>query len=858
MDTSLIGAEAVDLLSHITGQKLSQRDLTPPVIFLTALLTVLLGVMLADGTITDEEKQRWQKTINQFIPAEGNVRQFTQLLSKGVRQNQVYKKTRELLTLTAPLSESEKLLLISFGYEMSAADGEIDTREKKYLEAVAKLLGINTRSLTVLEAGFTHQGTVETAALDEVQFLLDPARFHELDTLFVKAASDMLAVLPAKPEYRGTQQHLALSYGQLKEFQKYRKQLDNLFYQVFQIVQDCNNRDFLPQALAEEVGKVSRKLQSQRFRVAVVGEFSQGKSTLLNALLGEEIQPVRAIPCSGTVTVLKYGAHKRVICRYKDKRQEEISFEQYQLKAAISEEAALGSFSDELVQSEIEEIIFEHPDLDLCRSGVEIVDSPGLNEHPDRTAITQQLLKGTDAVIFLANASRPLTQGERNLMQDLKVQLNGGRTDEPAENLFVAVNFMDLLRREKDRQDVRQRLERFVQGQNIITGENRVHFISAQATLDAILAGTEDDYLKAFQSFTQSIEKFLTVERGSLEIKQASTRISGLIQEGLDGLHQAEEILDGNVNLSEGDKQKILEQIGEASGRDVRIRRIADQLIQQSFEQANEAWDKWAEELGDRIADKSAYWSSNANEKAKIFQDYTNQFIRDISAELNNWIIQDVENGILRPNIEYLEREISQEIEAIHSSLKTLDLKIGSNLSSQIDLSLSDVGVKMNITSSIGSNNSDEGGIGFLGSLGGGGLVASALLAFTGLGLIPIALAGGAAAFGLGWLFGEDKDKVHAQLKQTVYDKSFENFNESTQEIFDKVGGHISSAFANRVEATTRIIEQAISILENLLEQQERVHQETQEQCKTDQAWISQKRQELEQVQRNIEAIIPS
>jgi uncharacterized tellurite resistance protein B-like protein len=92
MDTSLIGAEAVDLLSHITGQKLSQRDLTPPVIFLTALLTVLLGVMLADGTITDEEKQRWQKTINQFIPAEGNVRQFTQLLSKGIRQNQVYKK----------------------------------------------------------------------------------------------------------------------------------------------------------------------------------------------------------------------------------------------------------------------------------------------------------------------------------------------------------------------------------------------------------------------------------------------------------------------------------------------------------------------------------------------------------------------------------------------------------------------------------------------------------------------------------------------------------------------------------------------------------------------------------------------
>src|SRR6478672_11435550 len=415
MNTGLISSETVELLSRLTGQKLSQRDLTPSVIFIAALVTVLLGVMFADGTVTDEEKQRWQQTLNRFISSQGNVRQLAQLLSKEVRQNLVYKKTQEILTLTTPLSESEKLLLIGFAYEMSAADGEIDTREKKYLEAVAKLLQINPHYLAVLEAGFTHQGTVEPTALAEVYTLLDPAQFQELDTIFVKAASDMLAVLPAKPEHKGTQQDLALSYAQLKEFQKYRKQLSNFCYQVFQIVQDCNNHDFLPQTLAEEIGKVSQKLQSQHFRVAVVGEFSQGKSTLLNALLGEEIQPVRAIPCSGTVTVLKYGAHKRVICRYKDKQQEEISLEQYQVKAAISEEAALGSLSDELIQAKIEEIIFEHPDLDLCRSGVEIVDSPGLNEHPDRTAITQQLLKGTDAVIFLANASRPLTQGERDL-----------------------------------------------------------------------------------------------------------------------------------------------------------------------------------------------------------------------------------------------------------------------------------------------------------------------------------------------------------------------------------------------------------------------------------------------------------
>lgn len=96
MNTALVGSEAVALLSRITGQKLSQRDLTPPVIFMATLITVLMGVMLVDGTVTEEEKQRWQKTINRFIPPGGNVRQLTQLLSKGIQQHQVYKKLNEL------------------------------------------------------------------------------------------------------------------------------------------------------------------------------------------------------------------------------------------------------------------------------------------------------------------------------------------------------------------------------------------------------------------------------------------------------------------------------------------------------------------------------------------------------------------------------------------------------------------------------------------------------------------------------------------------------------------------------------------------------------------------------------------
>jgi uncharacterized tellurite resistance protein B-like protein/GTPase SAR1 family protein len=522
MDTKLVDSQAVDLLSNITGQKLSKEDVTPSVIFLAALVALLLGVIFADSQVTEEEKQKLQKTLNKFIPAEGGVRELTKLMVKGVKENLDYTKSTNLLKLTSSFSKSQKLLLLSFGYEMSAADGAIDAREKRYLEVIADWLGVKAAHLGVLEAGFSHQENVNAAALSEVKSLLDPAQFHELDTIFVKAANDILESLfpeseNQKPQQQQvsfetntneqaavsepsqipeTQQNRANYSHKLADFNQYKRQLDNLCGQLYKVIRDCCDRNLLPPTLTTEIVKISKKLQAQRFRLAVVGEFSQGKSTLLNALLQEEIQPVRAIPCSGTITVLKYGTQKRVICRYKDGREEEIALEEYKAKVSIPKEEARDHRSEQLGQSDIAEIIFEHPDLELCRNGVEILDSPGLNEHPYRTAITQQLLKNTDAAIFLTSAMHLLPQKEQELIQDVKTQLNGGKENEPAENLFILVNFMDLLDEEQDRQDVIQKLKSFVKQKNLLTSdENRIHYISAKAALKAILYQTNNEYL---------------------------------------------------------------------------------------------------------------------------------------------------------------------------------------------------------------------------------------------------------------------------------------------------------------------------------------------------------------------------
>ncbi|MEH2237728.1 dynamin family protein [Nostoc sp.] len=838
MDTSLFSSRIVNFLSWISGQRLSQRDITPQVIFLALLIVLLRDIACADGVVTEEEMQRWQTILKRFVSRE--IKQLTQLISLGMKQHQISVHSPEFLMLTHPLSHSEKLLLISLSYEMSTADGEMDSREKNYLEIVGKQLGIKSQHLAVLEAGFTHQVNVEPDALNEVHFLLDPARFQSAYPVFIQAANGILATLPGRLEQETTEQHTTQSYWKLKKYQEYRKQLANYCYQISQLIQDCKNHGILPHTLIGNIAEVSQKIKSQRFRLAVVGEFSKGKSTLLNALLGEEIQPVRAIPCSGTVTVIKYGTERRVTCRYKDGRTEEIPFDQYKLKATISKDAALEHRSDELAQSDIEEIIFENPELVLCKNGVEIVDSPGLNEHPDRTSITYKLLQDTDAVIFLTAAMSVLTEKEKELIQDMRYKLNNGSLDEPAENLFLLVNFMDMLDNEKDLHEVKTRVENFVKNDNLLinTGKSRVHYISAKLALKAIQNKYEDEYLKRFQFFTQSLENFLVLERGKVKIRHSIKEVNSLITKVLNWLAQSKDVLDGNIQLSKAAKFEIFEKIGAVSGREVKMRILGDSQKEQVAFEVYNSWQKWYGELPDTIVKKSINWSSQNSrvfEQKKILKEYRDQFIQELKAELNTWQ-QSNFDIIIKPYIEIFDSEISQQINALNTELELIDKRLNTNFSDYISHNITEVDTTL-----------------FFGTLGrwSVNLLGSMLLASTGLILFVPLFIGSINKF-TGWVDGQQDTGI----KQKIIESGLAKFAESQDKIKEQINQYISSIFESKIKSFSAVIAEAIALYENLLEQQEKAHNETLEQREAEKMWIYQKRQELEQVQKGLEVIL--
>jgi ribosome biogenesis GTPase A len=69
---------------------------------------------------------------------------------------------------------------------------------------------------------------------------------------------------------------------------------------------------------SEQIGIVSKNLWKGTFRLVVLGDLKRGKSTFLNALIGENILPSDVNPCTAILTVLRYGPSKKVAVYFKD------------------------------------------------------------------------------------------------------------------------------------------------------------------------------------------------------------------------------------------------------------------------------------------------------------------------------------------------------------------------------------------------------------------------------------------------------------------------------------------------------------------------------------------------------------
>jgi hypothetical protein len=166
--------------------------------------------------------------------------------------------------------------------------------------------------------------------------------------------------------------------------------------------------------IAAELTALDERRQLPGFRLAFVGEFNRGKSTLINRLIGRALLPVGVTPTTATITSLVAGAPEHMDVIYADGRHETRPLDGASWRDITANDVT--GVQGEETTFPFVRVTLDHPWLHAL--GMELLDTPGagdLNER--RAALVFDALSQTDAAIFLISALAPFSLTERVFLE---------------------------------------------------------------------------------------------------------------------------------------------------------------------------------------------------------------------------------------------------------------------------------------------------------------------------------------------------------------------------------------------------------------------------------------------------------
>ncbi|MEO7137292.1 MAG: dynamin family protein [Gemmatimonadales bacterium] len=189
----------------------------------------------------------------------------------------------------------------------------------------------------------------------------------------------------------------------------------------------------------------AREQLSGLFLLVIAGEFNSGKSSFINALLGERVLPEGVTPTTDRINVLRHGP--------------EVS---EQLREAYLLERT-------------------HP-AEVLRE-LNIVDTPGTNAIIRRhEELTRDFVPRSDLVLFVTSADRPFTESERGFLEQIR---------EWGKKIVFIVNKIDILTRPEERDEVIRYVRDNATG---LLGETpEIFAVSARQAQEARAEGAQAD-----------------------------------------------------------------------------------------------------------------------------------------------------------------------------------------------------------------------------------------------------------------------------------------------------------------------------------------------------------------------------
>ena len=167
---------------------------------------------------------------------------------------------------------------------------------------------------------------------------------------------------------------------------------------------------FGPDGSAEDMRhfRQAREALSGLFLLVIAGEFNSGKSSFINALLGEKVLPEGVTPTTDRINLLRQGP--------------------------------------EISENLLEAYLLERTHPASLLADLNIVDTPGTNavirEHEE---LTRDFVPRSDLVLFVTSADRPFTESERAFLEQIRAW---------GKKVVMVINKVDLLEKPEEREQV--------------------------------------------------------------------------------------------------------------------------------------------------------------------------------------------------------------------------------------------------------------------------------------------------------------------------------------------------------------------------------------------------------------------
>ena len=385
-------------------------------------------------------------------------------------------------------------------------------------------------------------------------------------------------------------------------------------------------------------------ISNDNFNIVVLGEFKRGKSTFINALLGNSLLPMDVLPETATINEIQYGEEPSVMVAYSDGHMEKGRPDYNYLKQFSARQN-----NDDI--DSIKCINIKYP-VDFLKNNITLVDTPGVSDLSEQRAeITYSYIPKANVVVFLLDACSPLKATEYSFIAEKMLPLG-------VTNIMFIANRYDYVDEDEEPDYLPELEQRLLNAFDMSTEEAKLKNITLYPlSATQALQGIEesDSELLAISGINEIRQKINTMlESGSIEQEKLvayQKRFQLILQRLIKDLEAEKRLylIDKQELEKFGEKLSVI--ISEAEGHKKSIAAYTEEAKEQIISMADKSIAHFHERLKSDVSDMlDVYQGQGFKEYVEI------QVTKRIRNNYENWL------GMYSAHIDTLLRKLEVEL----------------------------------------------------------------------------------------------------------------------------------------------------------------------------------------------------